>query len=119
MPNAKNTKLVAHIDCPGGGQVWVEGTTLFIGHMRPPSGTSIVDVADPANPRPLARVEIPAGWHSHKVRVANGIMLVNHERQGQDGGTAEFLGKPAPASGHADGRAAGPAGCGAGQHPDH
>ena len=42
-----NTKLVSHIDCPGGGQVWVEGTTLYVGHMRPTSGTTIIDVADP------------------------------------------------------------------------
>ena len=47
MPVAHNTKLVAHIDCPGGGQVWVDGTTLYVGHMRPPSGTTVVDVADP------------------------------------------------------------------------
>ena len=30
----------------------------------------------------------PQGWHSHKVRVANGIMIVNHERNGPDGDTA-------------------------------
>ena len=25
MPSAYNTRLVSHIDCPGGGQVWLEG----------------------------------------------------------------------------------------------
>jgi len=44
VPSQSNTKLVSHIDCPGGGQVWVEGTTLYVGHMRPtsarPSSTS-------------------------------------------------------------------------------
>jgi len=91
MPNSKNTRQLAHIDCPGGGQVWVEGTTLYIGHMRQPSGTTIVDVANPTNPRVLSRVEIPPGWHSHKVRVANDIMIVNHERLGDDA-TPEFGG---------------------------
>jgi hypothetical protein len=91
MPNSKNTKQLAHIDCPGGGQVWVDGPTLFIGHMRTPSGTTIVDVADPAHPRVLNRIEIPPGWHSHKVRVANDIMIVNHERLGDDA-TPEFGG---------------------------
>ena len=86
MPLAQNTKQVAHIDCPGGGQVWVDGTTLYIGHMRDPSGTSIVDIADPKNPRLLARVDIPEGWHSHKVRVANGIMIVTKQRQNRAGG---------------------------------
>jgi hypothetical protein len=53
--------------------------------MHAPWGTSLVDIADPRHPRLLARVEIPHGWHSHKVRVAGDIMLVNHERQGGDG----------------------------------
>src|SRR5262249_55238680 len=86
-----NTTLISHFDCPGGGQVWVEGTTLFIGHMHWPSGTTIVDVADPRHPRTLATIDLPQGWHSHKVRVANGIMIVNHERLGESG-PAEFGG---------------------------
>jgi hypothetical protein len=88
--NAKNTKLVSHIDVAGGGQVWVEGNTLFVGHMKNPNGTSIFDVSDPKNPKPLASVPMPEGWHSHKVRVANDVMIVNHERFGQ--GSADFGG---------------------------
>ncbi|MDE0055431.1 MAG: hypothetical protein OXT64_14440 [Gammaproteobacteria bacterium] len=53
--------------------------------MRHPSGTTIVDVADPHAPIVLAHVSIPEGWHSHKVRAANGLMLVNHEKLGQRG----------------------------------
>jgi hypothetical protein len=88
--NSKNTALVAHIDIAGGGQVWVEGHTLYVGHMRNPNGTSILDVSDPRNPKLLATVPMPEGWHSHKVRVANGVMIVNHERFGQ--GTSDFGG---------------------------
>ncbi len=84
MAKSWNCKQIGHVDCPGGGQVWVEGTTLFVGHMRNPSGTSIYDVSDPTKPRQLARLDLPPGWHSHKVRVANDIMIVNHERLGQD-----------------------------------
>ncbi len=91
MAEAKNTTLLANIDCPGGGQVWVEGTTLFVGHMRNPSGTSIYDVADPRAPKLLARIDVPPGWHSHKVRVHDGVMIVNHERLGPDQ-TPEFGG---------------------------
>ena len=76
--NASNTKLVSHIDVPGGGQVWVEGDTLYVGHMHNPNGTSILDVSDPRNPKLLATVPMPEGWHSHKVRVANVVMIVNH-----------------------------------------
>ena len=85
MSSRSNTTLVSHVDCPGGGQVWVDGTTLFIGHMRWPSGTTIVDVADPRHPRTLATIDLPEGWHSHKVRASNGIMIVNHEKLGQTG----------------------------------
>lgn len=85
MAKAWNTRLIGHVDCPGGGQVWVEGTTLYIGHMRDPSGTSIVDVADPANPKLLARIDVPPGWHSHKVRVHGDVMIVNHERLAREG----------------------------------
>src|SRR5207302_2694541 len=91
VPIESNTKQIAHIDCAGGGQVWVDGSTLYVGHMRNPSGTSIYDIADPKSPKQLAHVPIPEGWHSHKVRVQNGIMIVNHERLGP-GGPADFTG---------------------------
>src|SRR5216684_3275874 len=67
MAEALNTKLVGHLDCAGGGQVWLDGATAYIAHMHHPDGTSIVDVSNP-----------------RKLRVANGVMLVNHERQGRD-----------------------------------
>ena len=85
---SRNASLVSRLDVPGGGQVWVDGTTLAIGHMRPPHGTTLVDVADPRNPRVLAHLPIPEGWHSHKVRIANGVMMVNHEKFGP--GNEEF-----------------------------
>ncbi len=91
MPTAKNTSLVSHIDCPGGGQVWVDGDILYVGHMREPAGTTLFDVSDPRSPREIFRIEMPVGWHSHKVRTSNGVMLVHHERLGTDG-SPEFGG---------------------------
>ena len=85
MASGEHVRRIGHIDCPGGGQVWVEGTTLYVGHMRAPSGTSIYDVADPANPKLLARIELPEGWHSHKVRAHGDVMIVNHEVNGPGG----------------------------------
>jgi len=73
-------KLISHVDCPGGGQVWVDGTHMYVGHMRHPSGTSIYNVSDPKSPVLVCRISMEDGWHSHKVRVANDIMLVNHEK---------------------------------------
>src|SRR5262249_42741894 len=83
VPSQSNTKLVSHIDCPGGGQVWVEGATLYVGHIRPPWGPTTVDVADPREPKIIATVGVRDGWHSHKVRVAGGIMIVNQEKFGK------------------------------------
>lgn len=83
MSVQSNTRLLSHIDCPGGGQVWVEGTTLYIGHMRPTSGTTIVDVDDPRSPKVIAKIDVREGWHSHKVRVAGDLMVINQEKFGK------------------------------------
>jgi hypothetical protein len=91
MASSHNAKLVSHIDCPGGGQVWVDGDTLYLGHMEAPSGTSIFDISDPRKPKALARIDLPQGWHSHKVRAKDGIMIVNHEAIGE-GGPPDFGG---------------------------
>ena len=80
MARAHNTRLISHIDCPGGGQVWWDRDVLYVSHMRPPDGTSIYDVSDVKHPRLIAKLDVPMGWHSHKVRVADGVMLVNYEK---------------------------------------
>src|ERR1700723_2120515 len=85
MAASKKTRLGRPIGCPRGGQGWGGRKALYNGPQGQPTGTTIVDVADPKNPVVLASVDLPPGWHSHKVRVANGIMVVNHERQGKDG----------------------------------
>src|SRR5258708_37090687 len=79
--STRGLKQVAWLDCPGGGQVSVDGTIAYVAHMKAPHGTSIVDVSDPARPRTLATVEVPPHTHSHKVRAANGLMLGNREAQ--------------------------------------
>ena len=80
MAQARGSKPVGYFDCAGGGQVVVDGTTAYVAHMKPPHGTTIVDVSDPAKPRTLAEITLPDGIHSHKVRVAGDVMVVNHER---------------------------------------
>jgi hypothetical protein len=82
MSESKGFREIAYVDCPGGGQVVVEGGFAFLGHMAPPAGTSIIDVRDPASPRVVARLEMPPNTHSHKVRVGNGLMITNRERLG-------------------------------------
>jgi hypothetical protein len=79
MPSGKGLRQAGYYDCAGGGQVVVENGIAYIAHMKAPHGTSVVDVRDPKNPKLLATLDMPPGTHSHKVRVGNGLMIVNHE----------------------------------------
>lgn len=77
--SAKGVRRVGFHDCYGGGQVYVDNGFAYIGHIHSPSGTSIVDVRDPKNPKEIAYYEMPPGTHSHKARVVNGLLVTNHE----------------------------------------
>lgn len=79
MASSEGLREVGFFDCAGGGQVRVDGTTAYIGHMANPFGTSVVDVSDPANPALLSHVGMPAGTHAHKVHGRGDIMVRNHE----------------------------------------
>jgi len=79
MVQAKGIREVGYFDCPGGGQVVVDCNVAYIGHTKSPHGTTTVDVSNPNHPRILETIEMPAGTHSHKVRVANNIMITNRE----------------------------------------
>ena len=80
MGQGSGIREVAWIDIAGGGQVVLDGNYAYVGHMQPPHGTSVLDVGDPAHPRVVASIDIPPGLHSHKVRVANDVMVANRER---------------------------------------
>jgi hypothetical protein len=43
-------------------------------------GTSILDVSDVTNPTIVRQWKTPGGSHTHKVQVADGLLLVNHEQ---------------------------------------
>lgn len=78
-PRPVHLTPLGQADIPGGGQVVVDGDFAFVGHIDPPSGTSILDVSDPRKPRVVARLDVPGHTHSHKVRARDGLMLVNQE----------------------------------------
>jgi hypothetical protein len=81
MPLARNLRRIARLDIPGGGQVVVENGYAYVGHMKPPHGTSIIDVRDPARPRIVSSIEPPDDRsHTHKVRVVGDIMITNVEQ---------------------------------------
>src|SRR4029434_2163263 len=59
-----HVQSMSWFDCAGGGQVGVEKSIAYLGNMRNPHGTLIVDVSDPKHPKQLAAVEMPVGTHS-------------------------------------------------------
>lgn len=78
---ARNIRKLSHLDIAGGGQIVVQDGYAYVGHMKPPMGTSIIDVQDPSAPKVVAHVEPPDGWsHTHKVRVTGNIMITNVEQ---------------------------------------
>jgi hypothetical protein len=62
-------------------QVQKEGDALYVGHFGVSgAGTSILDASDPTALRLVSQSRAPHGTHTHKVQVADGLLLVNHER---------------------------------------
>ncbi|MFW6033670.1 MAG: LVIVD repeat-containing protein [bacterium] len=81
---ADGLTMIGHSDLGGFGdgmQVIRRGDALYVGHFGTSgAGTSILDASDPSDPRLVRRFAAPAGSHTHKVQVANGLLLVNHEQ---------------------------------------
>jgi hypothetical protein len=81
QPLAQGLRRLGHLDLPGGGQVRAEGGFAYVGHMKPPHGTSIIDVRDPTSPRLLTTLMLDNDRsHTHKVRVTGDLMVVNVEQ---------------------------------------
>ncbi len=78
---ARNIRRLGHLDIAGGGQVVVEGGYAYVGHMKPPHGTTIIDVRDPRQPKIVAAITLPDSYsHTHKVRVVGDLMYTNVEQ---------------------------------------
>jgi hypothetical protein len=78
---ARGLRRIAHLDLAGAGQVMVVGHHAYIGHMKPPHGTTIVDVEDPRHPRVVGTIALEGeASHTHKVRVVGDVMITNVEQ---------------------------------------
>ena len=77
-------RLLGHSNLGGFGdgmQLMRSGAALYVGHFGPSGmGTSILNVADPTAPELVKQWRSPANSHTHKVQVADGLLLTNHER---------------------------------------
>lgn len=82
--SATGLRAIGHSDLGGSGdgmQVMREGDVLYVGHNGTSKmGTTILDVSDPAHPVVAEQWPAPPNTHTHKVQVADGLLLVNHER---------------------------------------
>jgi hypothetical protein len=80
----RGLRLIAHSDlggCGDGFQMIRHRDALYIGHLGNfGMATSILDVGDISSPRVVQQFPAPRGTHSHKVQVADGLMLVNEEQ---------------------------------------
>lgn len=78
-----NVKRLSRLELAGAGQVYVDGSYAYIGHIPNTQqlGTSILDVSDAKNPKIVAQIHLDdPESHSHKARVVGDIMIVNSER---------------------------------------
>src|SRR5690606_38738840 len=83
ISSSQDLRVLGHHGLDGRGdamQVMRKGDALYVGHTGTSgAGTSILDVSDPAKPRLVTQWDAPAQTHSHKVQVADGLLLTNHE----------------------------------------
>src|SRR5581483_11026184 len=89
----RGLELVGHTDLEGRGdgmQIMRNGDIAYVGHMGDFGvGTSVVDVT---RPRVIRQIGVPKGTHSHKVQLANGLLLANHEQYPYRVGVPESAG---------------------------
>ena len=87
---SSNIRHLCRMEIEGGGQIVIDGNYAYVGHQHRPHGTSILDISDPRKPKILSTLSPDHPWsHSHKVRVAGDIMVVNSEFERGDGARRE------------------------------
>ena len=92
---SRNIRRLGHLDLPGAGQVYVQGSYAYVGHIpnKAQLGTSILDVSDPAKPRVVSQIHLDdPRSHSHKARVVGDLMIVNSEQNGPGRQQADLQG---------------------------
>ncbi|HEX6221484.1 MAG TPA: hypothetical protein VF115_10350 [Acidimicrobiia bacterium] len=76
-------RLVGSSDLGGYGdgmQVMTHDDVLYVGHFGPSGmGTSILDISNSSDPVLVRQLPAPKGAHNHKVQIAEGLLLINHE----------------------------------------
>lgn len=83
-PSERGLRLIGHHDLGGRGdgmQVMRWGSAVYVGHVGTSrAGTSVLDASDPERLRLVEQWPAPNRSHTHKVQVADDVLLVNHEK---------------------------------------
>jgi hypothetical protein len=56
MAQSKGIREVGYLDVIGGGQVTIDRNIAYLGHVKSPAGTTMVDVSDPKHPRIIGSI---------------------------------------------------------------
>jgi len=79
-----NMRIIGHHDLNGHGdgmQLLKQGRYVYLAHLgTSPMALSIVDVADPSDPRVIMQMPHAPNTHAHKVQIAGDILIQNQER---------------------------------------
>lgn len=79
-----NMRVIGHHDLNGHGdgmQILKQGRYVYLAHLgTSPMALSIIDVADPSDPRVIMQMPHAPNTHSHKVQIAGDILIQNQER---------------------------------------
>ncbi len=79
-----NMRVIGHHDLNGHGdgmQLLKQGRYVYLAHLgTSPMALSILDVADPTDPRLITQMPHAANTHSHKVQIVGDILIQNQER---------------------------------------
>lgn len=87
---SSNIHHLSRMEIEGGGQIVIDGNYAYVGHQHRPHGTTILDISDPRKPKILSTLTPNHPWsHSHKVRIAGDLMVVNSEFERGDGARRE------------------------------
>jgi len=88
---SSNVRHLCRTELSGGGQIVIQGRHAFVGHQHGPEGTTILDIADPRNPKIVSQIMLSNPMaHSHKVRVLDDLMVVNSEIEPGKGNRLDF-----------------------------
>jgi hypothetical protein len=90
-----NMRVIGHHDLNGHGdgmQLLKHGRYVYLAHLgTSPMALSILDVADPTDPRLISQMPHAANTHSHKVQIVGDILIQNQERPYFDKSVADSV----------------------------